>query len=91
MCCHQTDYFLFGGQHGDVLRQLIGKLGGRFVIVAKEGLTSQYNGLEIVQARDYVHIHIAPYLDKIMCNHGWSEEGKNETRLIEPLHPSSIK
>jgi hypothetical protein len=38
-----------------------------------------------------VHIHVAPCLDKIIANHGWSEEGKNETRLIIPLHPSSIK
>jgi hypothetical protein len=34
---------------------------------------------------------LPPYLDKIIANHGCSEEGKNETRLIEPLHPSSIK
>lgn len=91
LCCRQTDDFLFGGEDEAVLRRLIGQLGGRVVIVAEEGLTSHYNGLEIVQARDYVHIHVAPYLDKIIATHGWSEEGNNETRLIEPLHPSSIK
>jgi hypothetical protein len=91
MCCRQSDAFLFGGQHEDFLRRLIGKLGDRVVIDAEEGLTSHYNGLEIVQARDYVHIHVAPYLDKIIGNHVWSDEGKNETRIIEPLHPSSIK
>jgi hypothetical protein len=40
ICCRQTDDFLFGGQHEDVMRRLIGKLCGRVVIVAKEGLTS---------------------------------------------------
>jgi hypothetical protein len=43
-----------------VLRRLIGKLDGMVVIVAEEGFTSDYNGLKIVQTRDYVHIHIAP-------------------------------
>jgi hypothetical protein len=70
LCFRQTDDFLFGGQQEDVLRQLIGKLGEWVVIVAKEVLASHYNGLEVVQARDYVHIHVAPYLEKIIANHG---------------------
>jgi hypothetical protein len=70
---------------------LIVKLGLTVAIKAEEGLMTHFNGLEIVQDRDYIHIHVAPYLDKILANHGWSEEGKQETRLVEPIHPSSIK
>jgi hypothetical protein len=70
---------------------LISKLGLTVAIKAEEGLTTHFNGLEIVQDRDYIHIHVAPYIDKILVNHGWSEEGKQETRLVEPIHPSSIK
>jgi hypothetical protein len=27
LCCRQTDYLLFGGEHEDVVHRLIGKLG----------------------------------------------------------------
>jgi hypothetical protein len=51
-------------------------LGFKVTIKAEEGLLTHFNGLEIVQDRDYIHIHVAPYLDKILANHGWTEEGK---------------
>jgi hypothetical protein len=66
-------------------------LGLKVSIQAEEGLSTHFNGLEIFQDRDYIHIHFAPYLDKILVNNGWTEEGKQETRVIEPVHPSSIK
>jgi hypothetical protein len=61
------------------------------VILSKKALTTHYNGIKIVQARDYIQIHIPPYIDKILENHGWNEEGKSYTWMIEPLYPSSIK
>jgi hypothetical protein len=50
-----------------------------------------YNGLEVVQTRDYVHVHVGPYIDKILNNHGWTTAGKDETNIIEPVHPNAIK
>lgn len=56
-----------------------------------KALSTYYNGLDIVHDRDYINIHVTPYIDKIIENHGWGEEGKPETRMIKQLHPSSIK
>jgi hypothetical protein len=83
ICCRQSDDFLFGGEDEVNVRRLIVKLGLTVAIKAEEGLTTHFNGLEIVQDRDYIHIHVAPYLDKILANHGWYEEGKQETRLVD--------
>jgi hypothetical protein len=55
------------------------------------GLVSHYNGIEIVQDRDYVKVHVGKYIDKILTNHGWEQGAKSESRLIEPLHPSAFK
>jgi hypothetical protein len=74
-----------------VIRRLIVALGLKVAIKAELGLSTNFNGIDIVQDRDYIHIRVAPYLDKILANHGWSEEGKQEARYFEPLHPSSIK
>jgi hypothetical protein len=43
-----------------------------------QSLTTHYNGIKIVQDRDYIHIHVTPYIDKILENHRWGEEGKSE-------------
>jgi hypothetical protein len=91
ICCRQSDYFLFGGEDETVIRRLIVALGLKVAIKAELGLSTHFNGLEIVQDRDYIHIHVSSYLDNILTNHGWSEEGKQEARHFEPLHPSSVK
>jgi hypothetical protein len=66
-------------------------LGLKVAIKANEGLATHFNGLEILQDRVYIHINVATYLNMILANHGWTEEGKQETRPIEPVHLSSIK
>jgi hypothetical protein len=50
-----------------------------------------YNGLEVVQARDYIHIHIDPCVDNILNNNGWDTDGKDVNSITEPVHPNSIK
>jgi hypothetical protein len=47
--------------------------------LAEKSLATHYNGIKIVQDRDYIHIHVVPYIDKILENYGWTEEGKSET------------
>jgi hypothetical protein len=59
--------------------------------IKAEGLSTHFNGLEIVQDRDYICVNGAPYLDNILANHGWTEEVKQETRFMDPIHPISIK
>jgi hypothetical protein len=91
ICCRQSDDFLFEGEDETVIRRLIVALGLTVAIKYELGLSTHFNVLEIVQDRDYIHIHVSPYLNKILANHGWSKEGKQEARHFEPLHPSSIK
>jgi hypothetical protein len=76
ICCRQSDDFLFGGEDETVIKLLSVALGLKVAIKAEVGLSTHFNGLVIVQDRDYICIHVAPYLDKILDNHGWSKEGK---------------
>jgi hypothetical protein len=38
-----------------------------------------------------MHIHVAPYVKKRIANHGWSSGGKDETWLVDPIHPNDAK
>jgi hypothetical protein len=82
---------MFGGKSKPSLRRLANKIGKEVGFLVTPGLVTHYNGLEVVQDRDYVHIHVVPYIEKILNNHGWATAGKDEDRIIEPVHSSSIK
>eukprot|EP00957_Ditylum_brightwellii_P008340 631234-Ditylum_brightwellii.AAC.1 len=36
-------------------------------------------------------MHASTYLSKILKNHGWGCCPKDEEKIIEPIHPNSIK
>jgi hypothetical protein len=91
LVCRQTDDFMFGGESEPSLRRLANKIGKEVDFLVTYGLITHYNGLEVVQDRDYGHIHVGPYIDKILNNHGWGTSGKDEDQIIEPVHTSSIK
>jgi hypothetical protein len=87
----KIDDCLAAGRDEQPLRDLFQYLATKINIVAEIGLVSHYNGIDIVQDRDYVKIHISKYIGKILANHGWEQGKKGELRLIEPLHPSAFK
>jgi hypothetical protein len=88
---HQIDDFLAAGLDEQPLRDLFQYLATKINIVAEIGLVSRFNGIEIVQDRDYVKIHVGKYIGKILSNHVWEQGTKAESRLIEPLRPSAFK
>jgi hypothetical protein len=66
-------------------------LATKINIVAEDGLMSHYNGIDIVQERDYIKIHIETHIDNILKVHGWETASSTEHRLVEPIHPSAVR
>jgi hypothetical protein len=91
LICRQVDDFMAAGELESPIRQLFQFLGNKINIEAEIGLVSHYNGIEIVQDREYIKIHVGKYIGKILANHGWEQGSKAESRLIDPLHPSAFK
>jgi hypothetical protein len=87
----QADDFMFGGESEPSLRRLEKLIGKDVDFLVTSGLVEHYNGIEVVQARDYIHIHDGPYVDKILNNHGLDTYGKDENLIIEQVQPSVIK
>jgi hypothetical protein len=82
---------MFGGEHEPILQRLCDRLGKSVNLLSEPGLVKHYNGIEVVQTCDYLHIHVGPYIDKIIDGHGWNMTGKDESHLVEPIHPITIK
>jgi hypothetical protein len=54
------------GKQESGLRDLFAHLATKIKIEAEVGLISHYNGIEIIQDRDYVKIHVGKYINKIL-------------------------
>jgi hypothetical protein len=82
---------LFAGELEDVLRELCSLLATKVNIEVKKNLVSSFNGLEIVQSRDYIKIHVSKYIDNILVGHGWEKNSSTSTRTLTPIHPNAYK
>jgi hypothetical protein len=91
MIGRQVDDFKVAAKSVKTSRALIKFLQTKIIIEAEEGIMSHYNGIHIVQARDYVNIHVGTYIDKLLENHGWETPYLSESHMIEPIHPSAIR
>jgi hypothetical protein len=79
----QVDDFMAAGQEEKGLRALFAHLATKIKIEAEVALLTHYNGIEIIQDRDYVKIPVSTYIGKILANHGWERGSKSESRLIK--------
>jgi hypothetical protein len=91
LACRKSDDFMFGGEHEPILRRLCDRLGKAVNLLSEPSLVKHFNGLEVVQTPEYLHIHVGPYIDNIIDGHGLNMASKDEVHLVEPIHPSAIK
>jgi hypothetical protein len=87
----QVDDFKIALESIETLRAIFIYLNTNITIKAEEGISSHYNGIDKVQARDYIKIHVEMYIDKLLSNHGWDAPSAAESRLIKPLHPRAVR
>jgi hypothetical protein len=82
---------LFAGELEAVLRELCALLYTKVKIEVETNLVSTFNGVEIIQSRDYIKIHVGKHIDKVLVGHGWEQHSGTSTRPLEPIHPNVYK
>ena len=53
------------------------------------GIVSRYNGVDIVQTRNFIKIHCGTYIKKILNEHEWLNEHKHNSRYPIPMKNES--
>ena len=76
--CRQVDDFAIASDMVTVADYIISAID-KHVSTSNKGLGTKYNGLDILQTRDYIKIHCESYIDKILLSHGWSDPGPKES------------
>jgi hypothetical protein len=82
LVCWQSNELMFGGEHEPILRRICTVLDKAVNFVYESGFVKHYNGMEVVQTRDYVHIHVGLYIHNILYGHGWNMPGNEESRMV---------
>ena len=55
------------------------------VIKMPEGNYKRYNGLDVLQTRNYVKIGCESYIDHVLQTHGWDTPSDKDRKMTVPL------
>jgi hypothetical protein len=63
-----------------------------FVTTESKGIAPCYNGVDVLQTRDYIKLFCETYVDRVLLTHGWAAPGTNESdrRDRVPISPAPI-
>ena len=89
--CRQVDDFAIASDTAATADYIISIID-KHVSTTNKGLGTKYNGLDVLQTRDYIKLHCESYIDKILLSHGWTEPGPKEPNCHDmvPLSPDAV-
>jgi hypothetical protein len=101
LLCRQVDDFNLAVDNAEVAHQIYDVIGRRLqlpnetkVPFEELGLTTDFNGVNVLQTRHYNKIHATSYIKRLLESHKWSTQSSWETKPgskpFEPLSPSSV-
>jgi hypothetical protein len=70
----QVDDFAVACRQPAIAKEIIRKVGNRLTVPLHDlGTLKKFNGVDILQTRDYIKISCESFLDKVIAQHGWDE------------------
>ena len=101
LLCRQVDDFSIACDDpkiADAIYDIIGhalKLPGESTVpFVKQGVVSKYNGIDVLQSRDYTKLSCETYIEKLLVAHGWDTPHKSDgcvlSKHFEPLPQNLI-
>jgi hypothetical protein len=70
----QVDDFAVACSDPGISKEIICQIGAQLQVPLNDlGTLTKFNGLDIVQTRDYTKIHCQSFLTKVLKQHGWEE------------------
>ena len=95
----QVDDFAIATNQESLYTNICDQLDSHLLVPMKrQGLLTHYNGIDILQTRDYITLHVGSYIRRIVDSHGWSDmhpvalpmSADNEhVRLLDTATPPS--
>jgi hypothetical protein len=68
-----------------ITKEVIQQVGARLTVPLHDlGILKKFNGVDILQTRDYIKISYQSFLDKVIKQHGWDKEIEQHNPI--PMH-----
>ena len=89
--CRQVDDFAIASDTMAVAEYIVSEIDKR-VSTTSKGIGTKYNGVDILQTRDYIKLYCESYINKVLLSHGWSVPSPNESNRHDmvPLSPDAV-
>jgi len=89
-CC-QVDDFAVASDSITVAEYIISKID-KWVTTSSKGIGTKYNGIDVLQTRDYIKLYCKSFIDKVLLLHGWSKPSPSISAChdIIPLSPDAV-
>jgi len=56
-----------------------------------KGMFERYNGIDVIQTRDYIKLSCESYIDRVLETHGWTTPGRPDPEKIVPIHTDKVE
>ena len=91
LVCQQVDDFAIGCHDPATADKFIDFIASKGISIRNDGECRRYNGLDVLQTRDYIKISCETYLDKVLTAHGWSAPQAKESDHARVIPISDTK
>jgi hypothetical protein len=91
LICRQVDDFAIASASHATAEKLVSFINKR-VTTESKGLGTRYNGIDLLQTRDYLKVSCSTYIKRILQTHGWETPSPKESDRhdLVPLSPETI-
>jgi len=100
LACRQVDDFAVGALDPSTCKLFIEEIRkhveaeyAAMGMETSQGVYQRYNGIDIIQTRDYVKVGCESYIDRMLQTHGWesprSPRDRTSTKIV-PIDPSKV-
>jgi hypothetical protein len=79
---------LIAGKDANVVKEFATELSSKLKVTCGTEPSKHFNGLDIRQTREGIHINCFTYIEKLRKAHGWNETCN---KPLEPISPSKVK
>ena len=95
LVCRQVDDFASGSpsmagnqRFFDLLREHVAtEFNAMGVEIPTGGYFERYNGVDVIQTRDYIKLSCETYIDRMLLTHGWSSPKAKDPENLVPVRP----
>ena len=97
LVCRQVDDFAVATEKDEIAKSFFAQLrkhvqteyNAMGIEIPDVGIFERYNGIDIIQTRDYVKVSCESYLDRLFQTHGWDKPPSKASPYMVPLNPTT--